>query len=324
MDSKQKVLVGVDEAGYGPNLGPLVVVAVSLRVWSRASSTKLWESFAPEVSRFPPASAQQIVVDDSKRVYAAGQGLDQLERTALAWLGLSGAPAQTLEELWTSHSLTPKSDLFEGPWHADREVRLPRIVSGQQLREAQDRLARALVRTGCSRAQATCHIVLPRRFNQLIGSGRSKAAALFGLGSQLVKHLFDSADTDELEVVLDKHGGRHFYRQLLQEAFPETLVMVGREGPRVSQYQFDRRGRRLCLRFEPKADTRHMLVAVASMIAKYLRELCMQPFNDFWRSYIPELRPTAGYPLDAWRFRRTIQPVARRLGIATELFWRER
>ena len=38
--------------------------------------------------------------------------------------------------------------------------------------------------------------------------------------------------------------------------------------------------------------------ALASMTAKYLRELSMRAFNEFWCARVTGLRPTAGYPMD--------------------------
>jgi hypothetical protein len=42
------------------------------------------------------------------------------------------------------------------------------------------------------------------------------------------------------------------------------------------------------------------------MAAKYLRELAMKAFNQFWQQHVPGLKPTAGYPVDARRFRAEI------------------
>jgi len=42
------------------------------------------------------------------------------------------------------------------------------------------------------------------------------------------------------------------------------------------------------------------------MTAKYLRETAMRAFNAFWAERVPGLRPTAGYPGDARRFREEI------------------
>jgi len=53
------------------------------------------------------------------------------------------------------------------------------------------------------------------------------------------------------------------------------------------------------------------------MTAKYLRELSMQAFNAFWRDPRPRSEPTAGYPVDAARWREAAcagHPGGRHLG----------
>ena len=69
---------------------------------------------------------------------------------------------------------------------------------------------------------------------------------------------------------------------------------------------------------------RFMPTALASMTAKYLRELSMRAFNDFWRAHIPDLKPTAGYYRDAWRFKKEIATKQQELGIDDRLIWRSR
>ena len=68
--------------------------------------------------------------------------------------------------------------------------------------------------------------------------------------------------------------------------------------------------------FKPRADAGDLCVALASMISKYLRELLMAEFNEFWQKHLPGLTPTAGYPGDAVRFFADIEPVRRRLNVA--------
>jgi hypothetical protein len=58
------------------------------------------------------------------------------------------------------------------------------------------------------------------------------------------------------------------------------------------------------------------------MLAKYLRERLMEQFNGFWQQHLPELRSTAGYPVDAKRFRTAIEATATRLALPPELWWR--
>ena len=60
------------------------------------------------------------------------------------------------------------------------------------------------------------------------------------------------------------------------------------------------------------------------MVSKYIRELAMAAFNRFWCTRLEGLKPTAGYPIDAQRFRRDIAELQRNLGIADDVLWRER
>jgi hypothetical protein len=65
-------------------------------------------------------------------------------------------------------------------------------------------------------------------------------------------------------------------------------------------------------------------IALASMLSKHHRELAMIQFNAFWRSHIPDLQPTAGYPQDAQRFKKQIADIQKKLGITDESLWRKR
>jgi len=60
------------------------------------------------------------------------------------------------------------------------------------------------------------------------------------------------------------------------------------------------------------------------MCSKYLREVLMLEFNQFWQKHLPDLKPTAGYPGDAARFFEAIRPVAATLGLAESALWRRK
>ena len=71
-------------------------------------------------------------------------------------------------------------------------------------------------------------------------------------------------------------------------------------------------------------ESRHLLVALASLISKYVRELLMESFNAYWSREVPGLRPTAGYYQDGLRFLKDIQPHLKRLGLTREGLVRQR
>jgi ribonuclease HII len=75
--------------------------------------------------------------------------------------------------------------------------------------------------------------------------------------------------------------------------------------------------------FEIDADARHLPVALASMIGKYVRELCMERQNRFYVQHQQDLPRPSGYhdPVTR-RFVEQSRPLRRRLGIANECFER--
>ena len=65
-------------------------------------------------------------------------------------------------------------------------------------------------------------------------------------------------------------------------------------------------------------------MALASIMAKAIREAWMSAFNAHWSAAIPGLRPTAGYPVDALRFRSAIEPSCLSRGLDASSWWRSR
>lgn len=61
---------------------------------------------------------------------------------------------------------------------------------------------------------------------------------------------------------------------------------------------------------------------LASMVAKYVRELAMRAFNGFWSDRVPCLRGTAGYPVDAARWRAEAAEGVAAEGIGWDAVWR--
>jgi len=95
------LVIGTDEAGYGPNLGPLVVAASAWRLDSGPADV------AESLERFG-ASAAKAVPDqrlwgDSKEIYRAGAGFAALERGVLVGLLLAN---DALPADWPSLALT--------------------------------------------------------------------------------------------------------------------------------------------------------------------------------------------------------------------------
>jgi hypothetical protein len=358
-------LIGTDEAGYGPNLGPLVISAAVWQVPSGVRTEELYDRLegtvtadcrrrvqgratlkvAPQGSGFrvqgsgckaatigrgnDVAASHAVAVADSKKLYQSGKGLARLERGVLALLGAIGRRPTTWRDVWTALAPDAHDQLPSIPWYADYDEPVP-LEAGTDRRLAaadHDRatlsVARGLAVAGVRLVALQSRAIFAGRFNELLERHPSKGAALshetLGLLAEVVQPLGEGS----IHVVCDKHGGRNSYRDLLEEAFPGSLIEIGGEGPKQSLYRFGPPQRRVEVRFEPKAE-QHLPTALASMVSKYLRELAMRAFNRFWRRHVPGLAPTAGYPLDARRFKTAIAAAQAQLGISDRLLWRNK
>ena len=128
---------------------------------------------------------------------------------------------------------------------------------------------------------------------------------------------------DDIEIGCDKHGGRSKYAGLIQAILTDEFLAIGEEKPENSDYSFRERERDVFIRFQAKGES-FLPTALASMVSKYLREVFMMLWNDFWQLKIPDIKPTKGYPVDAKRFKSEIASVQAELGIEDHLIWRNK
>ena len=165
--------------------------------------------------------------------------------------------------------------------------------------------------------------VFPAELNRLIEQLDSKGAALSEQTIKLIGALLAPLGDEPIFVQCDKHGGRNRYAGLLQHVFADQVVQVIHESRSHSLYRWGPKTRPVEVRFAAKGES-FLPTALASMTSKYLRELAMIAFNTYWQQQIPGIRPTAGYPVDARRFRREIAIRQQQLRIPDHVLWRNR
>jgi len=325
-------LIGTDEAGYGPNLGPLVVSATVWRVSDDLHSDDLYsedlyQRLAGTIVRTPKQAAEDpatlVAMADSKVLYQPGKGLRNLERGLwAAWAAIGIDPPCSWSELCRAMTPGAVDDLKAIPWHDGFDPAVPIDVEPHEL-PAVAMLRERFDAAGVRLIDLSGRAVFPGRFNGLLARYGSKGLVLSNLTFELVADAVRQLPGGPISIVCDKHGGRNRYAGLLQGHFPDALIEIHEEGRRRSRYRFGPPERRVEITFQVKAES-HLPVALASMASKYFRELAMRALNGYWCERVPGLRPTAGYPQDAKRFRAAIAAVQDELGVDDTILWRDK
>jgi ribonuclease HII len=316
------LLAGIDEAGYGPRLGPLCVGFTLLRVrdWKPGDDAPcLWKLLKAAVCRKASDARKRIPIADSKQLKLANDNkarhpLVHLERGVLAFLRAQGRAPDTDDSLFADL----KARLESQPWYAGSPVPIPVGQSSAEIAIAAGRIAAALESAGVEILDIRCQAVGESAVNLAIKEHGSKAEATAGAIGEHLRRLFmrPLAEGEHLRIVCDQLGGRTQYESLLAREIPGTQVTPLAEDNLRSRYKLELpssipqsairnpQSPPAIIQFMPEAESAHLPVALASMVAKLVRELSMMRFNRYWCSRCPELKPTAGYYADAGRWLR--------------------
>lgn len=321
---------GLDEAGYGPLLGPLCVAAVVFDVADadedadHRKAPDLWRRLKHVVSD-SPSERTKIAIADSKRLKGAKDGkahpLRHLEKGVLAMLASSAGLCPATDDDLFAHvgAAAPRDGTA---WYAE-SIPLPIANDRDLLAIAANRLRLAMQDAGVRLVSLACDALDGAAFNAM-AKRTQKSDINFYLAMRHVDRIWRSHGEAHPRVVIDRHGGRTHYREELQLAFPDASITIVGETESVSRYRLVRDGAPITLSFEVESESRHVPTALASMTAKYVRELYMERMNRFFCAHLPELKPTAGYVEDGRRYLKDIRPVLQRLAIADEAIVRVR
>jgi len=295
------ILVGIDEAGFGPILGPLVVSSSALRVPDNLIWANHWEILRASVSEKRTSLKGRLLIVDSKKAFTRTIGIKHLRRTVLATLKHLGSEPKNLTELISALCPDCLEHIAEYPWYkkaGDYQLGPDAADIGIAVSMLRADLANQHIELlGLkSRCLEVAH------YNRMVTAVDNKAKVLFTAVAELMQSAMRDFANDDLDIVIDRQGGRSHYQRQLQLMFGESQLRIIHEDQDRSSYEMKTNNRKIRVHFVVGADGKFLPVSLASMACKYLREVLVENINNYFLSFNPAIKPTAGYWQDGLRF----------------------
>ncbi|MFH1371273.1 MAG: hypothetical protein ABII09_08325 [Planctomycetota bacterium] len=295
------VLAGIDEAGFGPILGPLVVSSSVFRVPKNLVWGNLWGILQGSISDKRTGLKGRLLIADSKKAFSRSIGIKHIRRTVLAVLKHLGNEPKNLTDLVLALCPDCLEHLGEYPWYKqvddysldgdDGDIAIGASMLKTDL--ANQHIELLGLKSRCLEVAS---------YNRMVTAVKNKAKVLFTAVAELMQWTIEQFAEDDLEIVIDRQGGRSHYRRELQLMFPDMGLRVIHEDQQRSSYELNSGDRKIRVHFVVGADGRYLPVALASMASKYIREVLVDNINRYFRGFSDSLKPTAGYWKDGLRF----------------------
>lgn len=298
-------LAGVDEAGLGPILGPLVVGGVAM---TGPAGTDPWQVLKAHVARQKHEKGK-VRVADSKKVNQGPHGLQRLEETALVFWAArhDGLPSDLGD--WLGQLGADVPALQRCPWYERLDLRLPRAADADWLLLQGELVRKALRAASITLVDLAVRPVDVEEWNALIADTDNKSRAHFHAYAEVLGRLLQRLPQDlDGHLVADRCGGRMHYATDLRRLCPDARLEVVHEEAASSSYRLRRGEHTTTVTFAERGEDRAFPTALASCYAKYLRELMVECLNQWFVARVPGLEPTAGYYVDGHRFLAAIEP----------------
>ena len=320
--------MGIDEAGFGPILGPLVVSSASFAIPDSLLKADLYKLLKPAIGKRKKHLAGRLLITDSKKAYNKSRDLPHLGRTVLSHLACGSNNTkklpQTTAELLSVVCSDCAARLGEYPWYKSlAENRLD--IDADDIHIAAGVLKNALNAQNIRFASLQSICLDVGHYNRMVSAVKNKATVLFTAVCTLIKRSMEGAYKSEiLQVIVDRQGGRTAYTRPLMKMFPSLSLQVIREDRKISSYELTSNRQTMRLHFVSKADQLYLPVSLASMTSKYIRELLVKAINSYFINHYSDLKPTAGYWKDGQRFIRDLDSNLRDIKYDRQMLIRSR
>jgi ribonuclease HII len=313
------ILAGIDEAGYGPLIGPLIVGCCAFEIEGDPLAAELpciWNNLRKLVSKKRCAKGKRIHVNDSKAVYSPSAGLKELEKAILSIFASANHWPVSFDDFVNHVSGHCIEEMNRRAWYrGDADEIFPFSCDGTSMKLFSNGLRAECLRTNTRCVHLSARVLFEKPLNEMLTVTHNKASVLFSTAAIHLDELIRKFSKQGLTIFCDRQGGREHYGSLLRLMFEDWHLEIVSEIQGDCEYRLSRSGEIVRILFKEKAEAQCLPVAAASMLSKYLREVFMHRLNKFWQQHLPELTPTAGYYTDGVRFLQDIQVKRYELGV---------
>ena len=281
MTSEGVLRVGIDENGLGPRLGPLVVTAIAARTWGKGDA----------IATSSPRGRLAARIGDSKKLVSFS---DSVLGEAWARVLAPGHGRDSPDALVHSLSIDPRTTL-QRPcptdhraqcWSTDGEAFAADDGLVTQLKRDLD----GLHAKGVTVLGAHVVLVCTERLNEAASRGVSRFQTDLFAMERLILHARETYG-DELEATCGKVGGYNSYPRAFGPLAGRLFTTV-EEGQARSDYRIANVGR---VSFVRDAAAGHLLVALASLVGKWVRDFLTRRVTRYPRLHDPALPEASGY-----------------------------
>lgn len=259
VDYLPTVMLGIDENGLGPVMGPLIVTGILADVNKK------------DFTWFP-------CIEDSKRFFRSRNpgSLRKLEETVLAvFLAVYGhmpaSPGELVKNICTIPACTHTRNICS--------ENIPSRFRHADIRTAKNKgkeFALWMQQEQVNIRDINCRVMCPFYINKFLRKGSSKSFLDF----TLFMHIVEETQVPYCEVIAGKIGGMKRYFPFLKAVFPSLNIQIVEEKKEVSTYLLKNPNKTTRIGFYLNVEKNSFLASLSSIIGKYVRELFMESINE--------------------------------------------
>ena len=274
--------VGIDENGLGPRLGPLIVTAIVARTSGKGEA----------IATSSPRGHLATRIGDSKKLVSFGDSV--LGEAWARTLAPDPASLASPDALVRALAIDPRETL-ERPCPTDHKAQCWG-TSGEAFAADEALVARlggdltSLRGKGVLVLGAHVTIICTERLNDAAARGISRFQTDLFAMERLVLHARERYG-EELVATCGKVGGYNSYPAAFGPLAGRLFTTI-EEGRARSEYRIADVGR---IAFVRDADAGHLLVALASLVGKWVRDLLTRRVTGYHRAHDPTLPEASGY-----------------------------